>query len=110
MDIQGARVLSENSTLNVRKAEKNGSTRLLAIGMEQDEGQVLTVETSGSARFQNVVFTTANAQTVKFDLSTTGISGIATDKAQQQVYNLSGRAVKSAKGLVITEGKKMIRK
>ena len=110
MDIQGARVLSENSTLNVRKAEKNGSTRLLAIGMEQEEGQVLTVETSGSARFQNVVFTTANAQTVKFDLSTTGISGIATDKAQQQVYNLSGRAVKSAKGLVITEGKKMIRK
>lgn len=110
MDIQGARVLNENTALNIRKAEKNGSTRLLAIGMEQQEGQVLTVETSGNARFQNIVFTTADAQTVKFDLSTTGINGIASDKAQQQAYNLSGRAVKQAKGLIITEGKKMIRK
>ena len=107
MDVEGARVLNENASLNVRKNQMDGRTRMLAIGMEQQEGQVIVVETSGIARFQNIVFTTAGAQTVKFSLNTTGINGLVADAAQQKSYDLNGRAVKVAKGVVIRGGKKL---
>lgn len=110
LDVEGAQVVSENARLTVRKNQNQGRTRLLAIGIEQEEGQVITIETRGSARLQNIVFTTAGAQTVKFDLSTTGINGLAAGSAQQKTYDLSGRAVKVAKGVVIVDSKKVLKK
>lgn len=110
MDVEGAQVVSENARLTVRKNQNQGRTRLLAIGIEQEEGQVITIETRGSARLQNIVFTTAGAQTVKFDLSTTGINGLAAGSAQQKTYDLSGRAVKVGKGVVIVDSKKVLKK
>lgn len=110
LDVEGAQVVSENARLTVRKNQNQGRTRLLAIGIEQEEGQVITIETRGSARLQNIVFTTAGAQTVKFDLSTTGINGLAAGSAQQKTYDLSGRAVKVGKGVVIVDSKKVLKK
>ena len=111
MDVKGAQVVSESSALTVRKSDNGSKTRILAIGMEQQEGQVVTIETTGSARLENVILTQADAQTVTFDLSgTTGISAVAAGQSAEKSYNLSGREVKQARGLVISGGKKMIRK
>ena len=111
MDVKGAQVVSESSALTVRKSDNGSKTRILALGMEQQEGQVVTIETTGSARLENVILTQADAQTVTFDLSgTTGISAVAAGQSAEKSYNLSGREVKQARGLVISGGKKMIRK
>jgi len=111
MDVKGAQVVSESSALTVRKSDNGSKTRILALGMEQQEGQVVTIETTGSARLENVILTQADAQTVSFDLSgTTGISAVAAGQSAEKSYNLSGREVKQARGLVISGGKKMIRK
>ena len=109
MDVNG-RVVAENADgVSLRSADlKNGSHRVLGIGTKND-GTVLCIDVEGQAQFSNIVFTTANAQTVKFNLGTTGIASVKAAAENGQAYDLNGRAVKNAKGVVIVDGKKVIR-
>jgi hypothetical protein len=107
MDVEGAQVISESSALAVRKSLNGSHTRLLAMGQEQQDGTVV-IETAGDASFRNIIFTTAGAETVKFDLGTTGISTVKAQQGSVKSFDLSGRSVKNGKGVVITEGKKVL--
>ena len=110
MDVNG-RVAAESAEgMTLRTADlKSGSHRVLGFGNAKTDGTVLCIDVEGQAQFSNIVFTTASAQTVKFSLGTTGIASVKAAAENGQAYDLNGRAVKNAKGVVIVDGKKVIR-
>lgn len=111
MDVNG-RVAAETADgMTLRTADlKSGARRVLGFGAAKSDGTVLYIDVEGQAQFSNIVFTTGDARTVKFNLgNATGISTVKSAAASGQAYDLGGRAVKNAKGVVIIDGKKVIR-
>ena len=111
MDVNG-RVAAETADgMTLRTADlKSGARRVLGFGAAKSDGTVLYIDVEGQAQFSNIVFTTGDARTVKFNLgNATGISTVKSAAASGQTYDLGGRAVKNAKGVVIIDGKKVIR-
>ena len=95
---------------------KNGTHRVVGYGSSENgaTGNLLYIDVRGKGNldFSNVVLTTANAQAVRAVRGT--VTGIyeaykaKLNEANGTNYDLGGRKVENQKGVVITNGQKVI--
>ena len=116
---QSAMVISEqlvnNTTILRSNNLRNGTHRILGMLNSEltAEGEVVYVDVQGegSVRFENVVLTNAQAQSIAvYDSEITGIKAITNGQTIENCYDLNGRKVNGQKGLVILNGKKVVLK
>ena len=93
---------------------KNGARRILGLpgSVEQQANGTLVyvyVQGSDAVSFENIVLTTASANSIGIGSGTTGINAVLNGSATEQMYDLNGRKVNAAKkGIVIIGGKKVV--
>ena len=116
---QSAMVISEqlvnNTTILRSNNLQNGTHRILGMLNSEltAEGEVVYVDVQGegSVRFENVVLTNAQAQSIAvYDSEITGIKAITNGQTIENCFDLNGRKVNGQKGLVILNGKKVVLK
>ena len=93
---------------------KNGTHRVVGYGSTSTNatGTLFCIDVKGQANldFSNVVLTTASAEAVRAVRSdATGINAVNVNTVDaQQSYDLGGRKVDSQKGVIITNGQKVL--
>lgn len=99
MDVVGGRVVAEGAEgLNIRSTElANGAHRIISFGQTIENGMMLYVDVEGDAQFANVIFTTANAQSLTLSGTANAIAGIEAGAQEGTRYDLSGKIANGLK-------------
>ena len=116
--VTSGRIVSEEIAVSgmqmLAATMKNGARRILGLpgSVEQLANGTLVyvyVQGSDAVSFENIVLTTASANSIGIGSGTTGINAVLNGSATEQMYDLNGRKVNAAKkGIVIIGGKKVV--
>lgn len=100
----GVKVVNESANVSLRTSNlANGTHRIAGLSLETattGKGRVLTidVEGEGSLQYANIVFATAQGQSIRFILgNATAINGLGADQQQTTTYDLGGKIVNGMK-------------
>ena len=116
--VTSGRIVSEEIAVSgmqmLAATMKNGARRILGLpgSVEQQANGTLVyvyVQGGDAVSFENIVLTTASANSIGIGSGTTGINAVLNGSATEQMYDLNGRKVNAAKkGIVIIGGTKVV--